>query len=181
MSSRCPRCGAATARRTLPGLEHRDGPVRASSEPRSLLSCADRCGSDIAEATRRAIDAQLVIATRRVRGRSSGAWRRLLPSGRTPGQMADRTTDRTIDRCGGCATALDLPLRATTRALTIEPADGDPFTITLGLPLGRCPSCGCDNVPSALAGAVAVAALTAARAPLSQRRRRVGWGSPGTA
>jgi len=143
----CSTCGGPLQPVTHPAVEHQEGPVRASAEPRQGQGCARGCSAGVTAATEgaegavdRALRDRLVIASR-------GRW------------------PRAKDRCGDCGVTLDLPLRATTRALTVEPSGGAPFTITLAVPLGRCPACGCDNVPSALAGAVRRAACIAAGTP----------------
>lgn len=169
MSAVCPTCRDELRPTTYPGAEHQEGPVRAFAEPRRGSRCATGCGPDVLEAIGRALDDRLVIASRTRRPRSD-------------------------DRCGECGTVLDLPLRATTRSLTVETVGGAPFTVTLDLPLGRCPECGCDNVPSALGDVVRRATTIVAGgamdagpdvrkgprdgAEVSRRRRRVGRGSP---
>jgi hypothetical protein len=160
MSGDCQVCGGPQAPVDRPGVEHRDGPIRAAAEPRHDQRCRRGCSTGIDAAVRRALGSGLIVATRR-------RW------------------PRSRDRCGTCGATLDLPLRATTRAVTVEPPVGAPFTITLDLPLGRCPECGCDNLPSALAGAVRRAAAVASGAVsdggISPRRRRGGRGSLGPA
>ncbi len=161
MSSRCGTCGEWLEESERPGSEHREGPIRAIVQARRAGICPHGCGDGLEAATRRAITARLVVAARGRRRRDP-------------------------DRCGECASTLDLPLRATTRPVTVEPDVGPPFTVTVELPLGRCPGCGCDNLPSALAAALDVATLTASGATtpteaigpwFSPRRRRDGRGS----
>ncbi len=171
MNPVCPTCGGRLQLTDRPGIEHRIGPVRAFAEPRREPGCGTGCRTDVTAAVERALRERIVIASRT-------RW------------------PRAIDRCGECGTTLDLPLRATTRSVTVE-AVGSPFTVTLDLPLGRCPECGCDNVPSALRDPVHRATVVAAggaasatrevgteaphEARISRRRRRVGRGSPGPA
>lgn len=93
--------------------------------------------------------------------------------------------------CGSCHAPLDLPMRASTRAVTVEPPSGEPFTLTFGLPLVRCGECGADNVAPGLAedlrrSALDACALTIEVHPraglarlLSPRRRRDARGSRG--
>jgi len=134
--------------------------------------CAASSG-ELTAATRRALDARILVAIRagrRSRWRSRwryGTWRSVLSA-------------RARDRCAACLEPLVLPLRATSRSVTVEPPLGTPFTVTLDLPLSRCPECGDDNVPSELATAVLTATLAAVGVPVSRPRRRAGRGSPPT-
>lgn len=160
----CPRCGAPRTAHEPPTLAT-SGPVRATAEGRPPLTCAT-CGrgtSDLARrraAVQRAVDARLVGA--------AGA----------PG-AAD---------CGACGTALDLPMRATSRALTVELDGTEPFTVTVALPLVRCGECATDNVPPELVTGVERTVATVCgtatpdaprEGPFSRLRRRAGRGSRG--
>ena len=91
-------------------------------------------------------------------------------------------------RCGACGTGLDLPMRATTRALTVVTGTGAPFTVTVELPLVRCGGCAVDNVPPELVAEVERTTLAACgvtpssardTGPLRRLRRLVGRGSRG--
>lgn len=156
MTRSCPSCGDLLEAEPRVGTEEQRGPVRAVVESRRMPSCPRACSLGLSEAIERALEARLVSATRT-------RW------------------SRSGDRCGACSAGLDLPLRATTRSVTVEPPGAAPFTVTLSLPLGRCPDCGCDNVPSALIDAVRSAALLASGAALRPRRRRGAQGSRGPA
>ncbi|MCC5948300.1 MAG: hypothetical protein JJT89_07565 [Nitriliruptoraceae bacterium] len=52
------------------------------------------------------------------------------------------------DACGSCRSVLTMPVRRSTRAVTVEPSSAPVFTIRLDLPLVRCTDCGLDQVPS---------------------------------
>lgn len=91
-------------------------------------------------------------------------------------------------RCGACGTGLDLPMRATSRALAVVMWAGAPFTVTVELPLVRCGGCAVDNVPPELVAEVERTTLAACgvtstpagdTAPLRRLRRLVGRGSRG--
>jgi hypothetical protein len=178
VSSSCRHCAAPLLEMTWPSGEHREGPVRASAEARRVLSCSRGCrgaasdsSSGLVEATRRALlDGLITARPRRTRRR---LWRAAPDTVRG----ADPATGPG-DRCGACASVLGMPLRATSRAVTVEPAGSAPFTVMLDLPLGRCPDCGGDNLPAALARALERAALSAVGMPISPRRRRAARGSP---
>lgn len=142
MTPPCRVCGGQLEESSNAGIEHRAGPIRAVAQSRLSRHCANRCGDGLADAARRAIATGLVVAI--------------------PGRRS-----RDADRCGQCGSVLDLPLRATTRAVTIEPDAAAPFTVTLDLPVGRCPGCGCDNLPSALAVDLDVVTLSAAGVDMS--------------
>jgi hypothetical protein len=57
-----------------------------------------------------------------------------------------RRTLRVREGCGACGLPLELPQRRTTRHVTVEPELAAPFTLTLTLPVSRCPDCGVDNL-----------------------------------
>jgi hypothetical protein len=52
------------------------------------------------------------------------------------------------DACRRCGTRLTMPVRRTTRPVTVEPPGGPVFTLRFDLPSTRCPDCGLDQVPS---------------------------------
>jgi hypothetical protein len=171
----CRACGAQRQIVLLPGSSVTVGPVRASAESRRSVRCPSCSPSDRTKST----DGALAVAI-----------------GRAIGQIVigafDRQRRERIARCGACAERLDLPMRATTRAVTIEAEDEPPFTLTLQLPMVRCGGCGCDNVPPEIGpdvrvGAFRACGLSATGRPTSGRgagslswlRRRGGQGSPG--
>lgn len=131
----CSRCDKELRRPERPSTEQRDGPVRAIADTRTFTVCDEHSAARdvLRTAVLTAVDARLTFAVRQRR---------------TP-------------RCAACRSLLDLPMRATTRALTIEPTDGAPFTVTLGLPMIRCGECGTDNVPERLQATVRRCALAA--------------------
>jgi hypothetical protein len=148
VSPTCSVCHGALRGPDRLGVEHRDGPVRAHADARTFTVCDDHAagGRAARDAVLAAVDDRLTFAQRQ---------RRTL-------------------HCGACSATLDLPMRATTRSLTVEPPDGAPFTLTLALPLVRCGGCGVDNVPTELAGPVRRCALAAAGATAGAH------GRPGT-
>lgn len=54
-----------------------------------------------------------------------------------------------------------MPPRSTTRAVTVQPPAGAPFTLEIDLTMRRCPACGLDNAPAA------------SRVPLARGLRRL--------
>jgi hypothetical protein len=52
------------------------------------------------------------------------------------------------DRCGACGTALSMPVRRTTRAITVDGEGLPVVTIHFDLPSSRCPDCGLDQLPT---------------------------------
>jgi hypothetical protein len=158
----CPNCGIALQPAPRPGAEGRSGPIAVSVDPRTVLTCPNACGSTD--------DALRVAIGRAVRERL------LLATGR-----------RTAAHCGRCGAVLDLPMRATTRSVTVEPDAAGPFTLTFQAPLIRCGECGGDNVPPELTDDLERTALETCgvgrTAPRTQGllrllRRRGGPGSP---
>lgn len=119
------------------------GPLIARVETYELVDCDEgHAARAVDAALLRTISEQLVMARRRWRGG---------------------------EHCGGCAGALDLPMRATTRAITVVPdasmvANHTPFTVTFDLPVTRCGACAVDNVPSALQADVRGVAMRALHA-----------------
>jgi hypothetical protein len=158
MSGSCPTCGAVLQSANRAAADHRSGPVTSVVDPRSVPACPEGCRSadaGLIDAIRRAIDERLIVA-----------------SGR-----------RTSARCGVCASELDLPARATTRSVTVEPPTGAPFTLTFHLPVVRCGECGGENVPPELRADVAGSAFAACDVrddlrPQGRFRLRRGRGGP---
>lgn len=162
MSTRCTVCGGALGAVLRPASDVRRGPVAAAVEAhhRQHCSACGGAGDDraLTTAVLGALDERLLVGA----GRPTAA------------------------RCGSCDAALELPMRATTRAMTVAPSDGAPFTVTLALPLVRCGSCAVDNVPPELGDDVRRVCLEAcgvgtpdAGGWLRRLRRRAGRGSPG--
>lgn len=164
----CAGCGTVTAARwtdeELAGSA-RVGPVRATVDGSAPSRCRD-CGAARADHQRLTDAVRTSIAERLVSG---------------VGHVG-------VPRCGACGTGLDLPMRATTRGLTVVNGNDVPFTVTVALPLVRCGGCSLDNVPPELSESVERATLTACGVPpapdgrggpLRWLRRRVGRGSRG--
>lgn len=118
----CRHCAAPVPTRPRPARIATAGGIRIAVPGREVGDCRRRHP----HAT------ELAAARRAVAGLARGRWRPLGP-----------------DRCGACPTRLDLPTRRTTRAVTVEPAAGAPFTLEIDLTLARCPDCAADNVPAA--------------------------------
>lgn len=145
MTTRCPGCGGEQRPIALPAAQARTEVVTASVDARTVVRCDPGCSdtrSLLGSALDRALDAGLTFG----RGRPDAA------------------------SCAGCTELLDLPMRATTRSVTVEPPAAAPFTLTFSLPLVRCGGCGADNVPPGLADAVRSSARTACGVPPEQRR-----------
>lgn len=53
----------------------------------------------------------------------------------------------TGEGCQRCRAPLTMPVRRTTRAVTVEPELGAVFTLRFDLPSTRCGDCGTDQVP----------------------------------
>ena len=167
-SRRCPGCGSDTRGAPPSGADAgvgTAGPIRATAEGAAPPRCPD-CGTARAARERLTPAVRAAIAERLVGG-----------AGRVGAAG-----------CGACGTDLDLPMRATSRGLTVRLDDTAPFTVTVDLPLVRCGGCAVDNVPPELAADLERAVLTACGVPpaprdgsglLSRLRRRVGRGSPG--
>lgn len=119
---RCPDCGDEQHTHARPGAQVRVGAVGVSVDPHTAVTCARGCaGAEerIGAALERALETGLDFGHGR------------------PG----------APRCAICDEPLDLPMRATSRSVTVEPPAGGPFTLTFALPLVRCGECGIDNVP----------------------------------
>lgn len=52
------------------------------------------------------------------------------------------------DVCRSCKTVLSMPVRRTTRTVTVEAPTTPIVTLHLDLPMTRCGECGLDQVPS---------------------------------
>ena len=159
---RCPDCGDEQRTVTRPAAQARAEVVGASVDPRTAVTCARGC-ADAEE-------------------RLGAALEQALASGLTFGHGRPGAP-----RCAACDEALDLPMRATLRSVTVEPSVGPPFTLTFTLPLVRCGECGTDNVPPSVVDAVRSSARDACGVRPVPRpsgwfrrlRRRVGRGSRG--
>lgn len=157
----CTRCGGSLALHRLPASEARSGPVTAAADPHDVRACAAGC--EVHDATLEdALQDALSVGLRFAAG--------------TP-------RDR---RCSVCTAVLELPMRATLRAVTVAPIGSAPFTLAFGLPLIRCGECGTDNVPPGVGDDVRTSGRTACGLPAERRRpmllrrlrRRGGPGSP---
>ena len=162
MTTRCIDCGDEQRPLTRPASQARAGVVSASVDPRTADGCERGCADSEA--------------------RLGAALEQALASGLTFGHGRPDAP-----RCAACDEALDLPMRATLRSVTVEPPVGAPFTLTFALPLVRCGECGTDNVPPGVVDAVRTSArdacgVRAAPGPsgaFRRLRRRVGRGSRG--
>lgn len=163
MTPTCRRCATALTPERRAGATATQGPVEATAEPHVVAACS-RCGPRAPgrpDALAVAVDAALA--------------ERLPVAGGRPGAA----------RCSSCASALDLPMRATGRALTVTPPSSPPFTVSVRLPLIRCGGCGRDLVPPELARPLRTAVHGAtgtadtAVGPFRRLRRRAGRGSRG--
>ena len=163
MTPTCRRCTTALTVEQRPGVTAAQGPVEAIADPHVATACP-RCGPRptarrraLADAVDAALGERLPVAA----GRRGAA------------------------RCAGCTSALDLPMRATGRALTVTPPASAPFTVSVRLPLVRCGGCGSDMVPPELGRTLraavhgAVGTTDVAAGPLWRLRRRAGRGSRG--
>ena len=73
-------------------------------------------------------------------------------------ETAMRATEETVpqarrrllrsDACSNCGSELVMPVRRTTRAVTVEPPHGPILTLRFDLPMSRCPTCGVDQLPT---------------------------------
>jgi len=121
----CPRCGSAQTLVARPGHELTSAGLMVAVESRRGLRCGQgHVDRSLPRSALLALDRQTSTARRSLFGRED---------------------------CGACRTTLDLPARDTTRHVTVEPDGGPPFTLTLSLPVSRCPGCGLDNL-SAVTG-----------------------------
>jgi len=162
MTNDCPGCGAALQARRAPGAQVASGPVTAMVEAHDVLVCPKGCptpAKDLSTLLTRTLSRALLFST----------------------------GDARTVRCGDCGAVLDLPMRATTRAVTVEPDGLSPFTLTFAVPVARCGECGLDNIPAALTqdversmfGACGLAAAERPTRRFRLRRRRGGQGSRG--
>ena len=157
---RCPDCGDEQRTDARPAAQVRVGVVSATADPRTAIACERGCADAV--------------------GRLGAALERALASGLTFGHGRAGAP-----RCAACDEALDLPMRATLRSITVEPPAGPPFTLTFTLPLVRCGECGTDNVPPGVVDAVRSSAHEASGVRPAPRpggalrwlRRRGGRGS----
>lgn len=143
----CARCGELRTGPEAPAVATA-GPVRATAEGRPLPPCT-RCGAG--QPDRDALIAAI--------GRAMSA--RLVGGSGRPGAA----------HCGVCRGRLDLPMRATSRALTLEADGAAPFTVTVDLPLVRCGACAVDNVPPQLVAEVDRSVRAACGLPPDSTRR----------
>lgn len=119
----CPSCGAARLERTEVSPEVTAASIAVHGERLTILHCG--CGhvevpAELGRATRAACDDALPSA------------RRALLRG---------------ERCRSCGSALSIPGRRTTRAVTVSPETVPVATLRFDLPMLRCPNCGLDQVP----------------------------------
>ena len=156
----CPRCGGELVSRRIPAGQERSGPVTAAADPHTVRACLAGCA---------AIDTDLEAAL-------DGALTAGLPfANGTPHDQ----------RCAACSARLDLPMRATLRAVTVAPTGSPPFTVTFGLPFVRCGECGTDNVPPGVADDVRTSGRAACGLPPTRQRttllrRLLRRGGPGS-
>ena len=152
-AARCPDCDAALLVTAVPAARATSGPVEVSVEPHRARVCPrrseGRCAGRRSDAL---LDAALILAIEQRSVAAAGS--------------------RRAGRCGDCGSDLDLPMRATTRPVTVEPSDDPPFTLTLAIPVVRCGDCGVDNLPPGIVDHVLSAARTACGLDASRGR---GW------
>lgn len=122
----CPRCGQPAPAGLSPGAAVTHGTVAATLERRPTLRCA--AGH---RAPDPATDLDLVLraCAEQVATAAGGRLR--------------------AERCGRCRAPLRMPVRRTTR--TVSVADASPLgvlTLHLDIPATRCPDCGLDQVPA---------------------------------
>lgn len=122
----CPTCGATLERRTA-AVEAEHGAVRALVEAAPYLACPQ---DHVRRESAPGILADVISDVREVllvAARPRLPWR---PQG-----------------CGACGAPLTMPGRRTTRSVTVSSPAVAPFTVTLDLPMLRCPGCGTENLP----------------------------------
>lgn len=124
----CPECGARLEPQRV-SVEATRGVAHGLAESAPVLTCP--AGHDHREAVPGVPEAIAADLERSVllSSRSRVPWR--------------------PERCGACAEPLTMPDRRTTRSVTVSPADGPPFTVTMDLPARRCTECAADNLPAA--------------------------------
>ncbi len=154
-AARCPDCDAALVVTALSLARAASGPVEVTIEPRRARVCPrrseGRCPGRRSDAL---LDAALTSAIEQRSVAAAGSPR--------------------AGRCGDCGSDLDLPMRATTRPVTVEPNGDPPFTLTLAVPVVRCGDCGVDNLPPGIVDDVLGAARTACGLDTSRGRGWVG-------
>lgn len=145
---RCPACGRDDRRLRRVTAEATAGTIAVLAEGFPVAVCP--CGE--------------VAVTTDVREATGTAWRAVLP-------VADRRWLRP-DACTACGAGLTMPVRRTTRAVTVTPASAPVATLRFDLPMQRCAACGGEQVPDrsrpdlpAAVDAVFVALGTAAGPP----------------
>lgn len=124
VSLSCAVCGAHGDVVPGPPREITVGTVAATVERRPVVACPAAHSASPPQLAGRAMDAVGVAIAR--------ARSRLLRS----------------DRCDGCREVLAMPVRRTTRTVSVESPDIPVVTIHLDVPMTRCGACGLDQVPS---------------------------------
>jgi hypothetical protein len=122
---RCPVCDEEAPLELIAGTEVTVGTVAVALERRPVVACSEghrATPREVVRAAMRAVEDTVVQArSRLLRG----------------------------DACRTCGTPLTMPVRRTTRAVTVEgDADRPVLTLRFDLPSVRCVECGADQVPS---------------------------------
>jgi hypothetical protein len=121
---RCPRCEVDAPLALAGPVETTVGTVAAVLERRPVVACPDRH-----EATPPEVSGAAMEAAEASIPRARARWLR-------------------GDVCRSCGATLDMPVRRTQRAVTVELTRHAPLTVRFDLPMTRCPACGADQVPS---------------------------------
>jgi hypothetical protein len=122
---RCPVCQEQAPLELIAGTEVTVGTVAVALERRPVVACRAGHLATPQEVVRTAMaaveDSVLKARSRLLRG----------------------------DACSACGTPLTMPVRRTTRAVSVEgDADRPVLTLRFDLPSVRCAECGADQVPS---------------------------------
>jgi hypothetical protein len=121
---RCPVCDAEAALELRAPNEVTVGTIGAVVERRPVVGCPDDHGATPAEVVGAAMEA--------VDASVSRARSRILRA----------------DVCRSCGSGLTMPVRRTTRTVTVEDPRMPILTLHLDLAMTRCSECGADQVPS---------------------------------
>jgi hypothetical protein len=121
----CPVCGIEAGVELLGAAEVTVGTVAVALERRPVVACPDghrATPREVVGAAMSAVEDHVVQArSRMLRG----------------------------DVCRACGTPLTMPVRRTTRAVTVEGDEHRPvLTLRFDLPSTRCPACSVEQVPS---------------------------------